>query len=69
MTRMRGRVYEDGPYTFCDNFDYHGIGCTCAAPPLSVRDPSNVLRVAEFRPLAVIDLGCYWPIEDAEGQA
>jgi hypothetical protein len=35
-TRMRGRVYEDGPYTFCDDFDRHGVGCTCAMPPLSI---------------------------------
>jgi len=30
---MRGQIYQDGPYTYCDDFERHGEGCTCALPP------------------------------------
>lgn len=32
--KARGRFYEDGPYTYCDNADVHPQPCLCAAPNL-----------------------------------
>lgn len=36
---MRGRFYENGPYSCCDRADLHPQPCTCAMPsPTSIAD-------------------------------
>jgi hypothetical protein len=42
-------MYEDGPYTFCDDF-----GCTCAAPQIDVAAMQALSSLPQ-------DPGRYWP--------
>ena len=63
--RARGRSYEDGPYTFCDQADLHPQPCMCAAPQVgmaAVQDYYHREVTQEAPPVG----GCYWPIEDME---
>ena len=59
----RGRYYEDGPFSFCDQADVHAQPCTCALSPM--RPLAEVLREETVMPPAVYDGSCYWPVEDA----